>query len=94
MQVDPYAVQNYRELARNGDWERFRDSDIFRRVFEHFVETCIAAGLVGGEGFAVDASLIVADANKQRSIPGAEWNKEHAAKRRKPRGEGVSCDPR
>jgi transposase len=63
--------------ARN---ERFRDRDIFRRVFEHVVETCIAAGLVGGEGFAVDASLIVADANKQRSIPGAEWNKERAAK--------------
>jgi hypothetical protein len=32
-------------------------------------------GRVGGEGFAVDASLIVADANKQRSIPGSEWNK-------------------
>src|SRR5881397_2529321 len=63
--------------ARN---KRFRDSDIFRRVFEHVIETCIAAGLVGGEGFAVDASLIVADANKQRSIPGAEWNKERAAK--------------
>jgi transposase len=63
--------------ARN---ERFRDSDIVRRVFEHVVETCIAAGLVGGEGFAVDASLIVADANKQRSIPGAEWNQERAAR--------------
>ncbi|MFZ0853470.1 MAG: IS1182 family transposase [Hyphomicrobiaceae bacterium] len=58
--------------ARN---ERFRDSDIFRRVFEHVVGTCIAAGLVGGEGFAVDASLIVADANKQRSIPGKDWDK-------------------
>ena len=55
--------------------ERFRDSDMFRRVFERVVEACIAAGLVGGEGFAVDASLIAADANKQRSIPGAEWNK-------------------
>jgi hypothetical protein len=32
--------------------------------------------LVGGEGFAVDASLIVADANKQRSTPGSQWNKE------------------
>src|SRR5260370_27345282 len=58
--------------ARN---ERFRDSDIFRRVFERVVEACMAAGLVGGEGFAVDASLIVADANKQRSIPGSEWHK-------------------
>ena len=59
--------------ARN---ERFRDSDIFRRVFERVVEACIAAGLVGGEGFAVDASLIVADANKQRSIPGKDWDKK------------------
>src|SRR5712675_2486281 len=59
--------------ARN---ERFRDSDIFRRVFERVVGACIAAGLVGGEGFAVDASLIQADANKHRSIPGAEWNND------------------
>lgn len=59
--------------ARN---ERFRDSDIFRRVFEHVVGACIAAGLVGREGFAVDASLIQADANKHRSIPGTEWNKD------------------
>ena len=56
--------------------ERFRDSDIFRRVFERVVGACIMAGLVGGEGFAVDASLIQADANKHRSIPGAEWNKD------------------
>ena len=59
--------------ARN---ERFRDSGIFRRVFERVVRACIAAGLVGGEGFAVDASLIQADANKHRSIPGAEWNRD------------------
>jgi transposase len=59
--------------ARN---ERFHDSDIFRRVFERVVAACIAAGLVGGEGFAVDASLIAADANKHRSIPGGEWNKD------------------
>src|SRR5690349_769119 len=58
--------------------ERFRDSDIFRRVFERVVEACIAAGLVGGEGFAVDASLIAADANKQRSIPGKDWDKKRA----------------
>jgi hypothetical protein len=53
--------------ARN---ERFRDGDIFRRMFERVVAKCIAAGLVGGKGFAVDASLIVADANKCRSTPG------------------------
>src|SRR5213595_2376941 len=59
--------------ARN---ERFRERDIFRHVFERVVETCIVAGLVGGEGFAVDASLIEADANRQRSIPGVEWNRQ------------------
>src|SRR6476660_6490417 len=59
--------------ARN---ERFRDNDIFRRVFERVVEACIGAGFVGGEGFAVDASLIAADDNKQRSIPGKEWDKD------------------
>ena len=59
--------------ARN---ERFRDSDIFRQVFERVVGACIAAGLVGGAGFAVDASLIHADANKGRSIQGGEWSKD------------------
>ena len=42
--------------ARN---ERFGDSAIFRSVFERVVGTCIGAGLVGGEGFAVDASLML-----------------------------------
>lgn len=54
---------------------RFRDSDVLRHIFERVVLACIAADLVGGEGFAVDASLIEADANKGRSIPGAEWSK-------------------
>jgi transposase len=59
--------------ARN---ERFSDSGIFRRVFERVVGQCIAADLVGGEGFAVDASLIAADVNKRRSMPGADWKKK------------------
>ena len=46
---------------------RFRDSDLLRRLFEETVARCMAEGLVGGEGFAPDASLIKADANKQRS---------------------------
>src|SRR5216117_1726785 len=61
--------------------ERFRDSDMFRRVFERVVGTCIAAGLVGGEGFAVDASLIAADANKQRSIAGQDWRRDRDPKK-------------
>src|ERR1700745_2802827 len=59
--------------ARN---ERFCNCGIFRSIFARVVGVCIGAGLVGGEGFAVDASLIVADANKQRSIRGAHWNKK------------------
>ena len=55
--------------ARHG---RFRDGDVFRHVFETVVRRAIKEGLVGGEGFAVDASLIAADANKQRSVPGSE----------------------
>ena len=77
--------------ARN---ERFRDSDLFRHVFERVVEACIAAGLVGGEGFAVDASLIVADANKQRSIPGKDWDKNRDSGEGEPCCEGVSRNPR
>ena len=61
--------------------ERFRDSDIFRRVFERVVEACIVADLVGGEGFAVDASLIAADANKQRSIAGKDWRRDRDPER-------------
>jgi transposase len=69
---DPIPDHSAFSRARN---ERFLESDIFRRVFERVVETCIGAGLVGGEGFAVDASLIEADANRQRSVAGKEWNK-------------------
>src|SRR5712671_3956935 len=42
---------------------RFRDADILRRVFETTVQTCMDAGLVGGEGFAADASIIRADSD-------------------------------
>src|SRR5450631_2547245 len=68
------AVPDHSAFSRARN-ERFREGDVFRRVFERVVEACIAADLVGGEGFAVDASLIQADANKQRSIPGSEWQK-------------------
>jgi hypothetical protein len=49
---------------------RFRKSDLLRRVFETVLRRCIEEGLVGGEGFAVDASLIKADANRQKGIEG------------------------
>lgn len=45
---------------------RFRDSDIFRQLFEAVVRACMSAGLVKGEGFAVDASVMEADASRYR----------------------------
>lgn len=49
---------------------RFRDSDLLRQLFDTVLRRCILEGLVGGEGFAVDASLIKAEANRERSVPG------------------------
>ena len=54
---------------------RFRQSEALRRLFESVVRRCIAEGLVSADGFAVDASLIAADA-KQRSVPSREWKSE------------------
>src|SRR5882757_6381864 len=49
---------------------RFRDSDLLRRLFEAILRRCIDEGLVGGEGFAVDASLIQADASDRTRVEG------------------------
>jgi transposase len=43
---------------------RFRESDVFRHIFERVVVACMAAGLVKGEGFAVDASVMEANASR------------------------------
>jgi transposase len=62
---------------------RFRDSDILRTVFEEVVCGCMKAGLVGGEGFAIDASVIEADASRFERIQGAEidWTEKQLARR-------------
>ncbi|MGK9337004.1 IS1182 family transposase [Sinorhizobium meliloti] len=70
-------VPNHSSFSKNRHG-RFRQSDILRHLFETVVERCLAQGLVGAEGFAVDASLIAADANKQRSVPSAEWKTDEA----------------
>src|SRR3954464_848972 len=62
--------------------ERFRESDALRRVFEHVVALCISTGLVGGDAFSVDASLIKADVNKTKRLPGDQpitWPKAEEA---------------
>ena len=51
---------------------RFRDSDLLRQLFETTVARCIAEGLVGGEGFAVDGSLVRADVNRQHAVDQAD----------------------
>jgi transposase len=64
--------------------ERFRESDVLRQVFEGVVATCIAAGLVGGEAFSIDASLIRADVDKKKRTPGdqpIDWPPPEAASR-------------
>ena len=51
---------------------RFRQSDAFRHVFEAVLRRCMGEGLVGGEGFAIDASVVKADANRARGVPGGQ----------------------
>src|SRR5579859_7937721 len=72
------AVPDHSTFSKNRHG-RFRDSDLLRELFETTVARCMTEGLVGGEGFAVDASMIKADANRQRSVPGSEGLPDAAA---------------
>lgn len=65
------AVPDHSTFSKNRHG-RFRDSGAFRWVFDEVVRRCMAAGLVKGEGFAVDASLIAADASHQHSVQTGE----------------------
>jgi transposase len=65
------AVPDHSTFSKNRHG-RFRQSDAFRLVFESVLRRCMSEGLVRGEGFAVDASIIKADANRARGMPGAE----------------------
>lgn len=67
------AVPDHSTFSKNRHG-RFRDSDLFRHLFESVVSRCIIEGLVGGEAFASDASLIRADANKQYAAARADWD--------------------
>ena len=62
---------------------RFRDGDVFRHVFDRIVRQCMDKGLVKGEGFAVDASVIEADASRFQRVKGSEvdWSEEQLARR-------------
>jgi transposase len=51
---------------------RFRESDLFRKLFETVVARCMKEKIVGGEAFGVDASMIVADADRRRKVAKTE----------------------
>ena len=62
---------------------RFRESDIFRHIFERVVVACMAAGLVKGEGFAVDASVMEANASRYhgKAPDEIDWTEKQRQKR-------------
>ena len=63
---------------------RFRQSDAFRHVFEAVLRRCMREGLVAGEGFAIDASVIKADASRARGVPAGQdmkWSEGEAPSR-------------
>lgn len=71
----PDAVPDHSTFSKNRHG-RFRESDLFRHVFEAVVARCIEEGLVSGQRFAVDASLIEADTNRQNSSSQSEWEQD------------------
>jgi transposase len=74
------AVPDHSTFSKNRHG-RFRESDLLRRLFESVLQRCITEGLVGGEGFAVDASLIQADASDRSRVEGAAGLPPEAAGR-------------
>ena len=62
---------------------RFRESDVFRHIFERVVAACMAAGLIKGEGFAVDASVMEANASRYhgKAPDEIEWTEKQLQKR-------------
>jgi len=65
------AVPDHSTFSKNRHG-RFRESETFRHVFETVLQRCMVEGLVGGEGFAVDASVIKADASRASGVPGEQ----------------------
>jgi transposase len=82
-------VPHHSTFAENRP-NRFRESDMFRQIFERFVATCMAYGLVRGEGFAVDASVMEANASRYHGKVPEEivWGQPE---RQTPRRQRISC---
>ena len=69
-------VPDHSTFSKNRHTGAFARATRCARLFESVVQRCVAEGLVSADGFAVDASLIAADANKQRSVPSRAWKPE------------------
>jgi transposase len=67
--TDPVPDHSTFSQSRHG---RFRDSELLRKLFEATVQRCMAEGIVSGQGFAVDASMIRADAQRQKGVASRE----------------------
>lgn len=63
--ADPVPDHSTFSKNRHG---RFRESGLFRHLFETVLQRCMDEGLVGGHSFGVDASLIPANANQTRGV--------------------------
>ena len=75
--TDPVPDHSTFSKNRHG---RFRDSDLFRHLFEMVLARCIAEGLVGGDAFGVDASIISAEANRFNKVDAKDWSPERISR--------------
>ncbi|WP_282611435.1 IS1182 family transposase [Pelagibius sp. Alg239-R121] len=75
---DPVPDHSTFSKNRHG---RFRESNLFRHLFNTVLTRCIVEGLVGGDDFGVDASLIKADASRYTKIEMADWSVPEQASR-------------
>lgn len=74
-------IPNHSTFSKNR-LGRFRDASLFETLFHQIVESCIEQGLVKGEGFAVDGSMIRANASvKSRHHGAIEWTEQQRNKR-------------
>jgi len=75
---DPIPDHSTFSKNRHG---RFRESDLFRHLFETVLSRCIAEGLVGGEAFGADASIIKADASRYSKAAFEDWSPDEQGSR-------------
>ena len=76
------AIPHHSTFSENR-LNRFRESDILRHIFERVVMAAMGMGLVKGEGFAVDASVMEANASRYHGKAPDEfdWTEKRRQKR-------------